>query len=75
MRPLTRWATPRRLRHAPNGRRACVLNSVVTSYTEYWPIVLGAILLALLYVFPGGVTRVFLGWQAAGEKAAGAGDA
>jgi branched-chain amino acid transport system permease protein len=36
------------------------LNSVVTSFTEYWPIVLGAILLVLIYVFPGGVTRLFL---------------
>jgi branched-chain amino acid transport system permease protein len=35
------------------------LNSVVTSFTEYWPLVLGAILLALIYVFPGGVTRLF----------------
>jgi branched-chain amino acid transport system permease protein len=38
-----------------------VLNSVVTSYTEYWPVVLGVILLGLIYVFPGGVTRIFLG--------------
>ena len=37
------------------------LNSVVTSFTEYWPVVLGVILLALIYVFPGGVTRLFLG--------------
>jgi branched-chain amino acid transport system permease protein len=35
-----------------------VLNSVVTSFTEYWPVILGAILLALIYVFPGGVTRL-----------------
>ena len=42
-----------------------VLNSVVTSYTEYWPLVLGAILLVLLYAFQGGVTRIFLGWRAA----------
>jgi hypothetical protein len=27
--------------------------------------VLGAILLVLLYAFPGGVTRIFLGWRAA----------
>ena len=46
-----------------------VLNSVVTSYTEYWPIVLGIILLALIYVFPGGVTRIFLGWRGAGGPA------
>jgi len=37
-----------------------VLNSVVTSFTEYWPVVLGVILLLLIYVFPGGVTRLFL---------------
>lgn len=37
-----------------------LLNSVVTSFTEYWPVVLGTILLALIYVFPGGVTRLFL---------------
>jgi branched-chain amino acid transport system permease protein len=36
-----------------------VLNSVVTSFTEYWPVVLGGILLLLIYVFPGGVTRLF----------------
>lgn len=36
-----------------------VLNSVVTSFTEYWPVVLGVILLLLIYVFPGGVTRLF----------------
>jgi branched-chain amino acid transport system permease protein len=46
-----------------------MLNSVVTSYTEYWPIVLGVILLALIYVFPGGVTRIFLGRRSGGETA------
>jgi branched-chain amino acid transport system permease protein len=35
------------------------LNSVVTSFTEYWPVVLGMILLMLIYVFPGGVTRLW----------------
>ena len=35
-----------------------VLNSVVTSFTEYWPVVLGVILLALIYVFPGGVMQL-----------------
>ena len=35
-----------------------VLNSVVTSFTEYWPVVLGVILLTLIYVFPGGVMRL-----------------
>lgn len=38
-----------------------VLNSVVTSFTEYWPVVLGVILLALIYLFPGGVMRLFRG--------------
>ena len=31
------------------------LNSVVTEYTEYWSLVLGAILLVLLFGFPGGI--------------------
>jgi branched-chain amino acid transport system permease protein len=31
------------------------LNMLVTSYTEYWPLVLGLILAALLFLFPGGV--------------------
>ncbi|MBI4574415.1 MAG: branched-chain amino acid ABC transporter permease [candidate division NC10 bacterium] len=31
------------------------LNMLVTSYTEYWPLVLGVILAALLFLFPGGV--------------------
>ena len=35
-----------------------VLNSVVTSFTEYWPVVLGVILLTLIYVFPGGVMQL-----------------
>ncbi len=32
-----------------------LLNQEITSYTEYWPFVLGAILLVLLFVFPGGI--------------------
>ncbi|HUK11377.1 MAG TPA: branched-chain amino acid ABC transporter permease [Stellaceae bacterium] len=40
----------------PVGAFALVwLNQEITSYTEYWPFVLGAILLVLLYVFPGGI--------------------
>lgn len=31
------------------------LNMLVTSYTEYWPLVLGLVLTALLFLFPGGV--------------------
>jgi ABC-type branched-subunit amino acid transport system ATPase component/branched-subunit amino acid ABC-type transport system permease component len=45
-----------------------VLNSVVTSFTEYWPVVLGAILLLLIYVFPGGVTRLFRSRKPAGGR-------
>ncbi len=32
-----------------------LLNQEITSYTEYWPFVLGAILLMLLFAFPGGI--------------------
>lgn len=32
-----------------------LLNGVVVSYTEYWPFVLGVILLVLLFAFPGGL--------------------
>ena len=32
-----------------------LLNQQITSYTEYWPFVLGVILLALLFAFPGGI--------------------
>jgi branched-chain amino acid transport system permease protein len=32
-----------------------LLNQQITSYTEYWPLVLGIILLVLLFAFPGGI--------------------
>jgi branched-chain amino acid transport system permease protein len=32
-----------------------LLNQEITSYTEYWPLVLGVILLLLLFAFPGGI--------------------
>jgi branched-chain amino acid transport system permease protein len=32
-----------------------MLNDKITSYTEYWPLVLGVILLVLLFAFPGGI--------------------
>lgn len=32
-----------------------LLNGVVVSYTEYWPFVLGIILLVILFAFPGGI--------------------
>jgi ABC-type branched-subunit amino acid transport system permease subunit len=31
------------------------LNQQITSYTQYWPLILGSILIVLLFVFPGGV--------------------
>jgi branched-chain amino acid transport system permease protein len=40
----------------PVGAAALVwLNQVVTDYTQYWSFVLGAILLVLLFGFPGGI--------------------
>jgi len=32
-----------------------LLNLQITSYTQYWPLVLGTILIVLLFVFPGGI--------------------
>jgi branched-chain amino acid transport system permease protein len=32
-----------------------LLNQEITSYTEYWPFVLGTILVILLFAFPGGI--------------------
>ena len=32
-----------------------VLNQQITAYTEYWPFVLGTILIVLLFAFPGGI--------------------
>lgn len=41
----------------PVGALALVwLNQQITSYTQYWPFVLGVILLILLYALPGGIT-------------------
>jgi len=40
-----------------------VLNQQITSYTEYWPAVLGTILVVLLFVFPGGIVgAIHAGW-------------
>ncbi|MBV8493410.1 MAG: branched-chain amino acid ABC transporter permease [Alphaproteobacteria bacterium] len=40
----------------PVGAAALVwLNQAITDYTQYWPFVLGAILLVLLFAFPGGI--------------------
>jgi branched-chain amino acid transport system permease protein len=32
-----------------------LLNQQITAYTEYWPFVLGTVLVVLLFVFPGGI--------------------
>ena len=32
-----------------------LLNLQINAYTRYWPLVLGAILIVLLFVFPGGI--------------------
>ena len=31
------------------------LNQQIVSYTQYWPLILGTILVVLLFVFPGGI--------------------
>ena len=50
-----------------------LLNQEITSYTEYWPFVLGAILLVLLFTFPGGIVGGLIDRRgvacAAGERA------
>ena len=37
-----------------------LLNQQIVSYTEYWPFVLGAILIVLLFAFPGGLAGAAL---------------
>jgi len=32
-----------------------VLNQQITSFTEYWPLTMGTVLIVLLFVFPGGI--------------------
>jgi branched-chain amino acid transport system permease protein len=40
----------------PVGALALVwLNQEITDYTQYWPFVLGSLLLVLLFLFPGGI--------------------
>jgi branched-chain amino acid transport system permease protein len=40
-----------------------ILNQQITSYTEYWPLVLGTILVVLLFAFPGGIMGALdAGW-------------
>jgi branched-chain amino acid transport system permease protein len=40
-----------------------ILNQQITSYTQYWPLVLGTILVVLLFAFPGGIMGALdAGW-------------
>jgi branched-chain amino acid transport system permease protein len=40
-----------------------ILNQQITAYTEYWPFVLGTILVVLLFAFPGGIMGALdAGW-------------
>jgi branched-chain amino acid transport system permease protein len=49
----------------PVGAFALVwLDQQITDYTQYWPFVLGVILLVLLFVFPGGIVGgLAAGWR------------
>ena len=38
-----------------------LLNHEITSHTQYWPFILGCILILLLFVFPGGIVGAALG--------------
>ena len=38
-----------------------LLNQQITSYTEYWPLTMGIVLIVLLYAFPGGIVGTLAG--------------
>ena len=47
------------------------LNQQIISYTEYWPLILGSILMFLLFVFPGGLAgAVETLWRRMGRRPA-----
>jgi len=47
------------------------LNQQIVSYTEYWPLILGLILVFLLFVFPGGLAgAAAMLWQRLGRRPA-----
>jgi len=50
-----------------------VLNQQITSYTEYWPLTMGTVLIVLLFVFPGGIAGTLLGLLERGRVPAGRG--
>jgi branched-chain amino acid transport system permease protein len=37
-----------------------VLNQQITSFTEYWPLTMGTVLIVLLFVFPGGIAGTLM---------------
>jgi branched-chain amino acid transport system permease protein len=49
-----------------------VLNQQITSYTQYWPFILGSILIVLLFGFPGGIVGALAGAATRLRKARGA---
>ena len=55
--------------------RLILLNQQITSYTQYWPLVLGTILIVLLFVFPGGIAGAAASAGAARALTGGGGDA
>src|SRR5262249_40955907 len=38
-----------------------LLNQQITSYTQYWPFTMGAVLIVLLFLFPGGIAGTIAG--------------
>jgi branched-chain amino acid transport system permease protein len=49
------------------------LNQQIVSYTEYWPLILGSILVLLLFVFPGGIAGAVIDlWRRLSRRPAGA---
>jgi branched-chain amino acid transport system permease protein len=45
-----------------------LLNQQITSYTQYWPFVLGTILVGLLFLFPSGIVGTLHGLLARGRR-------
>ena len=49
------------------------LNQQIVSYTQYWPLILGSILVILLFVFPGGLAGAVIAlWRRLQRRPAGA---
>ena len=49
------------------------LNQQIVSFTEYWPLILGSILVILLFVFPGGLAGAVIAlWRRLQRRPAGA---